>query len=164
MPHGELITRATADIALTLALLGLALRLAPGGSASRAARWLWTVAAGVYLLHVAAAFYFVHHFSHQAALEHTAQRTAQLFGIATGVGLWVNYAFTLAWLADVVAWWTRPLIADKLRWPTLLWLAFFVFITVNATIVFETGLTRWYFATLLGVVALHVGRRSPTAA
>lgn len=161
MPYGELITRATADLALTLALLGLALRLAPGGTASLKARLLWTLAAGVYLLHVAAAFYFVHHFSHRAALEHTSQRTEQLFSIATGIGLWVNYAFTLAWLADVIAWWRRPRNDHKLSWPVVGWLAVFLFITIQATVVFEDGLTRWYFMALLaGVAVFVIARRS----
>ncbi len=162
---GEIITRLSADATLTLALIGLARRLAPGGGSAPAALGMWTAAAVIYLGHVAAAFHFVHGWSHAAALAHTAGRTEQVVGISTGLGLWVNYAFTLCWIVDVAGWWLRwhsrridasstsapktfsP--ASKLwRWFVVAWLALFLFVTLNATVIFETGFTRWYFVVL----------------
>lgn len=162
-------TRLTADLALTLALMALALRLSPRGEQSVAAWRCWTAAAAVYLLHVAFAFHFVHGWSHADALSHTAERTAAVFGIATGAGLWVNYAFTVAWLADVLMWRLdqlralradapRPMWLANLRAPVIriTWIAFFLFMAFNATLVFEGGATRAYFAALFAAASAYV--------
>jgi len=162
-------TRITADIALTLALPALALRLAPRGEWSILAWRLWTAAAGVYLLHVAAAFHFVHHWSHAEAFDHAVKRTYEVVGVATGIGIWINYGFTLVWLVDVFLWGLDLRLAQhpdtgRPRWLAMLrspviwlpWIAFFLFITFNATMVFEGGATRAYFAVLFIVAGIYV--------
>jgi len=162
-------TRITADVALTLALPALALRLAPWGEASLWAWRLWAAAFAAYLLHVAAAFHFVHGWSHAEAFDHAVKRTYEVTGIATGVGIWINYGFTLVWLADVLTWRvdllraqhaeaTRPVWLAILRAPALrgLWIAFFLFMAFNATMVFEGGMTRAYFAALFAAATAYV--------
>ena len=60
-------------------------------------------------------------------------------------GLYVNYAFTLVWLADVVWWWAND--ASYRSRPRLIeWSvqAFLGFIAFNATIVFASGFSRWF--------------------
>ncbi len=165
-------TRLTADIALTLALPALALRLSPGGESSAWAWRLWSAAYAVYVLHVAAAFHFVHGWSHAAAFDHAVKRTSEVVGVATGVGIWINYGFTLVWLADVLLWrvdlqvaqhtdWGRPRWIAMLRAPVIraAWIAFFLFMTYNATLVFEGGATRAYFAALFAAVTIYVVMR-----
>lgn len=162
-------TRITADVALTLALPALALRLAPRGEWSMLAWRFWTAAAGAYLLHVAAAFHFVHHWSHAEAFEHAVKRTYEVVGVATGIGIWINYGFTLVWLADVVLWGVDLRLAQRAdvgrpRWLAMLrapairlaWVAFFLFMAFNATMVFEGGVTRAYFGVLFTVAAIYV--------
>lgn len=53
----------------------------------------------VYLAHVACAFHFQHQWSHAQALLDTARQTAAVTGWNWGGGLWVNYAFSLVWIA-----------------------------------------------------------------
>ena len=162
-------TRITADVALTLALPALALRLAPRGESSAWAWRLWTAALAVYLLHVAAAFHYVHGWSHAEAVAHAIKRTYEVTGIATGVGIWINYGFTLVWLADVLLWRadqlrsqradaTRPMWLAILRAPAIrgIWIAFFLFMAFNATMVFEGGVTRAYFAALFTAATAYV--------
>lgn len=149
---GRLATRATIDLALIgyfggAILEALSRRRSGAGhlALQRAARAVWTLGCLLYLAHVLCAFQFYHHWSHREAYAETARRTAELLGWNSGVGLYFNYAFTLGWLADVVCWWAAP--ARRLarpRWLSLIWQGFFLFMVVNATIVFETGLVRWF--------------------
>jgi hypothetical protein len=141
MDTGELLTRWTARIAVMLYIAGLAMR---DQSPKWSRRW-WTAGCGVYLAHVACAFGFIHHWSHAEAYAFTAQQTEAITGLDSGGGLYINYAFTLAWIVDVVWRWTlRP----PPRWLAWTVDAFLAFIVVNATVVFATGFSRW-----LGVVA-----------
>jgi hypothetical protein len=129
---------------LTLAATAMVLRVTwPTDLArQRTSRWLWTVAWLAYLLHVAIAMFVVHG-SHATAYEHTARRTAELFGVHTGVGLYVNYLFTLWWSVDVVRSWRaaspmtfgssrRGLVFDAALW----------FMSINGAVLFAQGWTR----------------------
>jgi hypothetical protein len=108
-------------------------------------RWLWTLALFVYLLHVAAAFHFAHGWSHAAAVEHTRQ----ISGV--GEGIFVNHLFTLLWTADVFWWWLWPdKYAGRSVWFDRGLHSFMLFVIFNATVVFETGATRWVGLALLG--------------
>jgi len=131
------VTRWTIRISLLLYVAALA--SAPG---SQRRRFAWILGCLFYLAHVAAAFHFHHHWSHTAAYEHTARRTAEVVGLHWGGGLWWNYAFGAVWLGDVLWRWRRP------AWMTAAIHAFLGFLAFNATVVFETGLIRW-----LGVAA-----------
>jgi hypothetical protein len=177
MTSGELITRWSIRIALLLCAAALGLRLRsyraadaegiPQRTARLAclARLLWTLAFASYLVHLAAAFSFYHAWSHRAAWQHTALRTNEVLGIDWGGGVWFNYLFTLAWAADVAWLWSRPAAgAKRPRWVICLWYAWFGAIVFFATVVFETGATRWVavaILALLGAMALQRNAISP---
>src|SRR5260370_41697148 len=97
MTPGELLTRWSAVLALSLYVLSLALRANADGSRPRLAwaRGAWTAGCFLFLLHVASAFQFYHHWSHAAAYAATAQRTGALVGFEWGGGLEPDDAFPL---------------------------------------------------------------------
>lgn len=120
------------------------------------ARLVWTVGCGLFLVHVAAAFHFHYGWSHAIALRETARQTAELTGVASGAGLYLNYLYTVLWVADAAFWWrgleryrSRPVAVDGALH------GFFLFIGFNATVVFEEGWVRWgAVASLVAVIAV----------
>jgi hypothetical protein len=154
MAPDELATRWTIRLALVCSLAGAMAEVSAGTAERRRrlARAAWTAGWGLYLAHVACAFQFYHHWSHAAAYFHTARRTADLFGRNWGAGLYFNYAFTAAWTLDTFTWWFRPSARRRARIPLIVWYGFFLFMVVNATIVFETGPVRW--AAVVGLAML----------
>lgn len=122
----------------------------------RIARWLWTCGCAVYFVHVAAAFHWMHNWSHAAAYEHVVARTTEMTGIASGFGLFINYAFGVLWLADTVVWWL------DLRWPDRIVpyytvQALFAFLMFQATAVF--GPSFWRPISVAAIALLIVLRR-----
>lgn len=108
------------------------------------ARALWTAGLLSYLAHVVFAFHYVHDWSHAAAAVETARQTEELFGVASGAGLFFNYLFTLVWTADTIWWWKdeegyrrRP------RWLASSVHAFLAFMFFNGAVVFASGFSRW---------------------
>ncbi|HMF19219.1 MAG TPA: hypothetical protein VKE98_18560 [Gemmataceae bacterium] len=144
MEPGELLTRWTVRLAMILYVLALSTWIMSRRRASwlRTARLAWTIGCGIFLAHVICAFAFYHHWSHAAAYEETANRTAELVGISWGGGLYLNYAFTLLWIADVIFWW-RNLNRFRFRAIQIAIQLFLAFIAFNATVVFGTGMIRW---------------------
>ncbi|HWS55426.1 MAG TPA: hypothetical protein VN228_14915 [Pyrinomonadaceae bacterium] len=154
---GEALTKVT----IWLALLGYA-----GGAAclllsrrnanrSRTARVAWTFGCAWFLAHVLCAFAFHYGWSHATAFAETARQTRGVTGAGFGGGVFVSYAFTLAWAADAVWWWVDE--AGHLRrprWLTYAWHGFFFFIVFNGTIVFERGPARWLGVAVCGGLAL----------
>jgi hypothetical protein len=111
---------------------------------ARAARSAWTLGLLIYCSHVTAAFQFHHHWSHTAAYEETARRTAELFGVRSGAGLYFNYVFTVVWTFDVI-WLWRSAETDRARpaWLAVAIHSFMAFLFFNATVVFVSGWVRW---------------------
>ncbi|MEW6127604.1 MAG: hypothetical protein AB1757_11260 [Acidobacteriota bacterium] len=110
----------------------------------RFARYLYTFAFITLVVHVGFAYHLYHHWSQDAVYQETARQTAEIFGWNWGGGLYVNYAFMLGWLIDVI-WWWRGLDTYHAR-PKLLavvWQVFLLFIIFNATVVFASGIVRW---------------------
>jgi hypothetical protein len=146
MDTGELLTRWTARLAMSLYVLALAGRGTAWGRRTclGLGRWIWTAGCFIFLLHLVCAFHFFHHWSHAEAYAAIARQTAEVVGLDWGGGLYLNYVFTLVWLADVGWWWLglgryeeRPRIVE---WTVQ---AFMAFIAFNATVVFGTETTRW---------------------
>lgn len=109
----------------------------------RARRSLWTVGLVFYLAHVVAAFQLVHGWSHAAAWEETARQTFERTGWRSGVGVWVNYAFTLLWTVDVAAWWiVGPGYSRRFRRVSFVVQSAFAFLVFNATVVFGPAFWR----------------------
>lgn len=146
MDTGELLTRATIWAALGCCTLSaasgwVALELPPWQSVARCA---WTAGCVAYLAHVISAFNYYHDWSHPAAYRETARRTAEIFGWNWGGGLFVNYAFTIAWITDVIWWWKPESYQRRPRFLVTTWHAFFLLMVFSATVVFERGLVRWF--------------------
>ena len=152
MELGELLTVWTIRISLLLFAAGILLR---SRVANRQvwARRLWTAGLLWLLVHIACAFHFYHGWSHQAALEHTAQQTSEQLGWPFAGGLYFNYVFVSVWGLDVLWWWSQP--ETYLRRPWM-WQAgingFLLFIVFQATVVFENGLTRWAAVLLFALI------------
>lgn len=124
------------------------------------ARVVWTVGALLYAAHVAAAFTFAYRWSHAAAYAHTARQTADLAGLDWGGGIWVNYAFTVVWLAEAIWWWTAPSrYLSRPRPLDLIVRAVFLFMIVNGAVVFVAGPAKWMGVAI--VVALCAIWRTP---
>jgi hypothetical protein len=131
--HGELLTRLTIWGALFAAAIG----------AWRPSRWAWTLGCAALLAHIACAFAFVHGWSHDDAYRETARQTAALTGLNWGGGVFFNYVFAAAWLADVFAWWLAPAVRARCpRWISLFWHGFFLFMVFNGAVVFISGPAR----------------------
>ena len=157
MSPGELLTRGAIFVALSLAVVGSTERLLAADRASRRwTRWAWTLACVAYLVHVVAAFRYHYDWSHAVAYRATARQTAELFGIDWGGGLYVNYLFTAAWVADVVYRWWRP--EGRRRLPEAVvtgWRLFFLFMVFNGAVVFGSTPARWLGSVVcLALVAL----------
>ena len=124
------------------------------------ARWGRTMSAAGLLLalvHTGLAFDVFHHWSHEDAVLKTAQQTRDVFGLAVGAGVYVNYVFFAVWLLDVLFW--RPV--DKASLGLWLIRAFYMLIIFNGAVVFAAGWRRALGATL--VLALAAAWGSPAA-
>lgn len=139
MDAGDLLTRWTVRLAMGLYVTALSLRWTAKGRATRltTARWAWTGGCLLLLGHVMCAFAYFHDWSNAAAYQETARRTAEMVGVAWGGGLYLNYAFTAVWLADVAWWWLWPASYQQ-RGPAVEWpiQAFMGFIAFNGVVVF----------------------------
>lgn len=161
MTSSEFIIRASIWIALLCYFAATLARLFPVEK-PQATRWLWTLGCAAYGAHVFCAFQFHHSWSHEAALADTARQTAEVTGWKWGGGIWFNYLFTLAWIADVVRLWRTapPTPSGRLSILIVGWQAFFFFMVFNATIIFESGPVRWLgVAGCLGIAILFIRQR-----
>jgi hypothetical protein len=147
---GDVVTRQTARVAVLFWWLAAALLLL---EQRLLARWTWTLACAAYLGHVATAFDKVHGWSHAAAVRHVEAVSG------FGPGLFVSYAFSLLWVADVAWWWIdRPGYDHRPAWLDRLVHGFMAFVVFNGTVVYESGFIRWAAAVLfvaLGVLAIR---------
>ena len=139
---------AVACYAITLLL---AARQQPRGKPSPAVAGFWTAGLLGLAVHVACAFHFLHHWSHAAAMKHTAQRTAEVTGWDWPGGLYINYAFLLFWGVDAVRVWREALgrtpVASRV-WRLVVH-GVFLFMMFNATVVF--GPWHWTAASVVFV-------------
>ena len=113
-----------------------------GASFPQWAWWAFTAGLGLAVIHIIIAFAEVHRWSHADAVRSTAMQTAAVYGVPVGAGVYVNYLFVAAWLAD--AWWWRTSPRGYVRPPAAVWAlrAFYLVIIVNAAVVFADGLRR----------------------
>ena len=122
----------------------------------RAPAWawpVWCVGAFAGVLHAVLAFDIRYDWSQEQAIRATAEQTAAVYGLHWGGGLYVNYAFLAAWLADA-AWWRLAPARFRAR-PTLVTTTFRVFsliVLVNATVVFAAASRRIIGLTLIALL------------
>jgi hypothetical protein len=149
-PYGAPLTVWSIRLAVALYFLALAELLMH--RSLRARRW-WTIGCLACWAHIGLAMHFAHGWSHAAAYADTARQTRETTGLNWGGGIYFNYVFATAWLADVGWWWLSPISRAK-RSTGLAWLlhGYLAFILFNATVVFESGPTRW--ATLAACAGL----------
>ncbi len=118
-------------------------------SAARASwGWrLWGAGAILCAAHMVLAFAVRHGWSHRAALDATALETQAVYGVAWGAGLYVNYVFLAAWLAEAV-WWRAAPGSYFARSRRVTWMlrVFYFIVLVNASVIFAT---RWILGTVL---------------
>ncbi|MBP6824746.1 MAG: hypothetical protein KA368_24580 [Acidobacteria bacterium] len=146
MNRGELLTRLTIWIAIGGYAVGVCLMLLFRESQAwqKRARLAWTVGCAALVAHLICAFHFYHHWSQTSALRETARQTAAVTGNNWGGGLFINYAFLTAWVADVVWWWRGLELYQQRHWLiTAVWQFVLIFMVFNATVVFKTGAVRW---------------------
>jgi hypothetical protein len=134
-------------IRLSLLCYGGAIAIELGAGRQRgdgAARWLWTAGCLLFVVHLLCALHFYHGWSHRHVLDHTAEQTERMLGVACGAGVYFSYAFLLLWLADVIWWWARPAAyRRRSAWTHTAIHLYLFFIAFNGAIVFESGPTRW---------------------
>ena len=125
------------------------------------ARNLWLLGSLFSLLHAIAAMGFFHQWSHAMAFEDTARQTQSLLGVRVGVGIYFNYVFVLIWLADAMWWIGQPnSYENRISWINCTVYGFLIFIAINGTIVFETGIVRWVsLAALVVLLVLAIQKR-----
>ncbi len=123
-------------------------------NAGRSARIAWTAGLIFYLIHVVFAFDAFYDWSHRLAVEITARETAEVFGLESGIGLWVNYAFGVILALDVTQQW----LGRKRRFSrTIDWLV--LFMIVNGAVIFADGITRLYGIVLFMTVIVMRWRK-----
>ncbi len=150
MDTGELITRGTIWLALVLYVAAEAVSRefrarTSLGQLFCVSRSLNTAGCVVFLCHVAAAFHFYHDWSHAAAYADTARQTAEFAGWNWGGGLYINYAFALVWLVEVVWAWAAPTrFQHRAGWLTWSLRGFFLFMIFNGAVVFVRGRMKWF--------------------
>src|SRR6267378_8615306 len=137
MDTGEWLTRGTVWLALSLYVgceMAAARRV---GESFRAPRRLNTAGCIAFLAHVACAFQFYHHWSHAVAYAETARQTAEFSGWNWGGGLYINDAFALVWLGEVVWSWANPnSYLKRENWVGWAVRSFFLFMMFNGAVVF----------------------------
>lgn len=123
----------------------------------RAARALWTSGAALLGIHIALAFHYWHGWSHAAAYASTALQSEQLTGVASGWGIYLNYALLAVWTADAAWWWAAPRgYETRSRFLDGAIFAFFLFMMINGAVVFATTAMRYAGA---AAVAIAVAAR-----
>lgn len=152
---GESLTGITIWVALALYVASQYFRGRPQAGTSRAGLWLLGTGLAWYVGHVLSAFESHYAWSHTIAYRETAAQTKALLGWGSGSGLYVNYLFGLAWLAEV-CWWTKAP-EGYLRRPTWLELTsrcFFLFMILNGAVVFVDRPKRWMGVVLVVLLAI----------
>jgi hypothetical protein len=93
------------------------------------------------LIHITIAMGHVHGWSHAAAMAATAAQASATFGLDWGGGVFVNYAFVLAWGLDAALWRAggAPRATGTRRWLLRI---FYAIVLLNAAVVFAAGARR----------------------
>lgn len=149
---------------IALALFALGETGKRGLAAGRgAASWAWPVSAigaAMGAIHLLMAMGTRHAWSHESAMIATALQTEAVYGLRWGGGVFVNYAFVGAWIAELAVWRMAPArYASAGR--ALFWLrACYFVIIVNAAVIFAGGWRRAIGGVIVLVLAMSWAGRS----
>ncbi len=148
------------SVACYLIALWLSTRSRAGDKPSTGVACWWTAGLLALTIHVVCAFHFLHHWNHTAALQHTAQRTAEVTGWHWSGGLYINYMFLLFWGVDVVRVWRETLRNTPVASPRRRGMihGVFLFMMFNATVVF--GPWHWTVVTVVFAILWWITRRN----
>ena len=117
-------------------------------------RLVWTLGCLLYMAHVAVAFQYDYGWSHAMAHAETARQTEALFGVGWGVGIFVNYLFTVLWGVEAAWWWVAPATyRTRTGWTERAVRAIFLFMILNGAVVFVDGPMRWLGVSLVMALA-----------
>jgi len=113
---------------------------------------LWAAGAFLSVIHIPIALVLAYGGSHELAVEETARRTAAVYGLDWGGGVYINYVFVGAWVGEA-AWWRVSPASYFARARVLTWAlrAFYFVMIVNAAVVFASPAGR-----VAGIVAAGV--------
>ena len=145
MNSGELVTRSTVWLALTIYVIHEALSAARRYQKHTTILWCLSAAGCVFFLaHVAAAFHYFYDWSHAVAYADTARQTKEFTGWNSGGGIYLNYLFALIWTSEV-AWSATPRGCSP-RPAIWVWTvrAFFLLMIFNGAFFFVRGNVRWF--------------------
>jgi hypothetical protein len=161
MEMGDILTRATIWLALSgyAAWFVTALMSRRNPNLRKLSRLALTIGCAFFLAHVFCAFNYHYDWSHANAFQRTAEQVGKTMGVESGWGVYVSYAFTLAWTLDVTWWWFSGPDSYEQRPRFLItgWHLFFLFMVFNGTVVFETGYSRWLgLALCLGLAGFWI--------
>lgn len=102
--------------------------------------WLWPVwcfgviACGI---HILIAMGSHHHWSHASAVADTARQTEDVYGLAWGGGVYVNYVFVMVWLSELVWWRLAPQrYLNQPAWSRWALRGFYLVVVANAAVIF----------------------------
>lgn len=141
----------SADLAIGTYVLAQFLRWSRSPS-DFIARLFRTLSLAILWLHVLLAFGIAHHWSHAAAWEHVAQRTATAVGWNSGAGLLFNEALLLWWTVDILwSWLSLSTYTNRSRWWTITLEIYLAFMFFTAALPFAPPERRW-----IGVIAFAI--------
>jgi hypothetical protein len=135
-----------ATIWISLALFAAALTPRSRHDAGNSRDWRWyafATGAALCAVHIVLAMGVHYRWSHEAAVRETAARSAEVYGFGWRGGIYVNYAFVLAWVGEV-AWWRGWPASYAARSRLVTWSlrVFYLVIVINAAIVFASPAGR----------------------
>jgi hypothetical protein len=159
----------SADISVTLYFAALILQRSSvtnesnRSKACRASNAIYLLGAGMMVIHILMAYRLAHDWSHEIALEHTANETERVVGFRLASGLYVNFVFAAVFLGD--AFWRVCVGVPGSRRPRGVAVAidtFLLAIVIMATIVFEAGMVRWLSVLAVATITARAVRNRST--
>jgi hypothetical protein len=134
-------------IAMAVLALGYTIQFRTGMRNSDLLAVLWSIGAAFATFHTLTALHAFHAGSLNEAIESTARRTEELFGVRVGWGVYVNYLFVALWWID--AFWRLRFRASNYRPIEIAIDLFLIAISFFGAVVFATGPIRY-----LGISAI----------
>ena len=133
-----------------------------------AASWPRAVSAtglALMIVHIFIAMGMRHSWQHDAAVAATAQQTEQVFGVAWGWGIYINYLFVVVWGLAVPGFLGSGVPGFGVPRVPGFWVrvarVFFLIVIANAAIVFAVGWRRVLGVAIVGVLAFAWSQRRP---